>query len=106
MPKWFKELDFFDQGNAYTWEHFDANLHLGRNYNHIHGYHGPIGIWMTHWMQHKFDNKDPDFFPPLMGEDAFKQAVAERHKLEVYYMPYVNAFIYATNAPSFTEQAR
>ena len=106
MPKWFKELDFFDQGNAYTWEHFDANLHLGRNCNHTHGYHGPIGIWMTHWMQHKFDNKDPDFFPPLMGEDAFKQAVAERHKLEVYYMPYVNAFIYATNAPSFTEQAR
>ena len=106
LPDWFKQLDFIDQAAALTQEQFDVNLQLGRNHNQSNGHHGPIGMWMTHWMQYKFDNKYPDYFPPLMGENAFKQAVTEGHKLGLYYMPYVNAFIYATNAPSFTAEAR
>ncbi|MCL5103183.1 MAG: DUF6259 domain-containing protein [Armatimonadetes bacterium] len=99
LPDWFKKLDFWEQCAGRDDEEFEGRLKLGKTY----GY--PLGLWVTHWMIHGFDNKYPDFFPPKMGEEAFKQAISKGHKHGLYYMPYTNAFIYATDAPSYSEAA-
>ncbi len=99
LPDWIRSVDLWTQGGGYTQEAFDDTLRVGLNFGR------PMSVWVTHWMIHRFDNKYPDYFPPKMGEDAFIKAIAEGHRHGLTYMPYINAFIYATDAPSYTDEA-
>jgi hypothetical protein len=99
LPQWFKEIDLWLQGSVYHQKDFANLLQVGRNFG------GTAGVWVTHWMQYGFDAKYPDYFPPMMGAEPFRKAVARGHKLGQNYVPYINAFLYATNAPSYTAEA-
>ena len=99
LPQWIKEVDLWEQGSSHTLEDFDKTVLMARNFGR------PIGLWVTHWMIHGFDNKYPDYFPPKIGKEPFIKALAKGHKVGLTYVPYINAFIYATDEPSYTEEA-
>ena len=95
VPDWFKQRDFFQQGGGAVMAGYEQVEQFARNYGR------PIGVWNTHWMHFGFDDRYPDYFPPKIGEEAFKQAVARGHELGLYYTPYINVVLYAYYAPSF-----
>ena len=95
VPEWFKQRDFFQQGAGTSIDNYRRDHLIARNYGR------PIGIWNTHWMNFGFDDRYPDYFPPKIGEEAFKQAVARGHAMGLYYTPYINVILYAYDAPSF-----
>ena len=100
LPDWFKEREFFQQGGGGGIGPFEADQRIARNYGR------PVGIWMTHWMHYGFDNKYPDYFPPRIGEEAFKQMIAHGRELGLHYMPYINVNHYAYDAPSQSPAVR
>ena len=98
LPDWFKEREFFQQGGGGGMAGYETDQRIARKYGR------PVGIWNTTWMHYGFDNRYPDYFPPKMGEEAFKQAIARGHELGLHYMPYINVNHYAFNAPSHTPE--
>ena len=96
LPDWFKEREFFQQGGGGGMAGYKMDQQIARHYGR------PIGIWNTHWMHYGFDDRYPDYFPPRMGEKAFKQSIARGRELGLHYMPYINVNHYAYDAPSHT----
>jgi len=100
LPDWFKQREFFQQGGGASMAGYELDQRIARHYGR------PVGIWTTTWMQYGFDNKYPDYFPPKMGAEAFKQAIARGHELGLHYMPYINVNLWAYDAPSYNAEVR
>ncbi|MDP6060153.1 MAG: DUF6259 domain-containing protein, partial [Pirellulaceae bacterium] len=98
LPQWIKELDLWQTNAGNSHSAFEDLSRMSGNVGR------PVSVWIPHWMCYTFDNKYPDYFPPLMGEEPFIKAIAEGHRRGLTFMPYVNAFLYATDAPSYTQQ--
>jgi len=98
IPEWIKEVDIWqaDPGNSQT--AFEGLFQFSRSFGR------PLSVWVPHWMHYTFDNKYPDYFPPLMGAVPFIKAIADGHSQGLTFVPYVNAFLYATDAPSYSPQ--
>ena len=99
LPDWFKQMDFWHQGGGAGLAGYEMDQRIAQNYGR------PVGILTTTWMHFGFDDRYPDYFPPKIGPEAFQAAIAQGHELGLHYMPYINAFLYATNAPSFSDAA-
>ena len=98
LPDWFKKLDFFQQCSAQNQLAFDNAEVIARQFGR------PVAMWTTHWMHYRFDDKYPDYFPPKMGEEEFKKAVARGHTMGLYFLPYINIYLYDLEAPSYTDE--
>ena len=98
LPQWVKELDLWQTNACNSQSAFDSVFQISGNFGQ------PLSVWVPHWMCYTFDNKYPDYFPPLMEEEPFIKAIADGHRRGLTFMPYVNAFLYATDAPSYTQQ--
>jgi len=99
LPDWFKKMEIWHHGGGAGLPGYEMDQRVAWHYGR------PIGLWTTTWMHFGFDDRYPDYFPPKMGADAFREAIARGHELGLHYMPYINAFLYATNAPSYSDAA-
>jgi len=63
----------------------------------------PTAVHLYGWHNNWFDSDLGEYFPPLIGKEAFKKQVKAIHDMGVRIMPYINGWMWSESVPSYKE---
>ena len=63
----------------------------------------PTAVHLYGWHNNWFDSALAEYFPPRIGDEAFKKQVKAIHDMGVRVMPYINGIMWSEKVPSYKE---
>ena len=119
VPEWYKKLIFWSlawECKSYTnWDEISTRMQdygLAHDddltVDDIHKISSTMGVpyaaFFYGWHNNTFDESVPDYFPPLIGDDAFRKQVRRIHDAGAKIIPYINGSLWDKALESYKER--